>query len=85
MWRRLSFKTDADRVLSLAAAPTFAAMALLTVVSDSNTSGVLCATAHAASPWTGMAAMYLLMTAFHSAPWLRRVANRRLDPARRRP
>jgi hypothetical protein len=59
----------ADRLLSLAAAPTFAIMALLTQIQDGGTSWMLCSAD--ASPWTGMVPMYLLMSAFHSTPWLR--------------
>jgi hypothetical protein len=56
--------------LSLAAAPTFAIMALLTGVLGAGPPDVLCSTAQDASPLSGMAPMYLLMSAFHSAPWL---------------
>jgi hypothetical protein len=59
--------------LGLAAAPTFATMALLTSVSAGPTD-ILCG---AASPLGGMTAMYLLMSAFHSAPWLNLIAGRR--------
>ena len=61
--------------LCLAAAPSFAAMALLTGVFG-GTPDVLC-TAQGASPLSGMAAMYLLMSAFHSAPWLKLISRRR--------
>jgi hypothetical protein len=61
--------------LSLAAAPTFAIMALLTGLLDTGMPDVLCATAHSASPLTGMVPMYLLMSAFHSAPWLRLISH----------
>jgi hypothetical protein len=63
-------------LLSLAAAPTFAIMALLTGIQDGGMSGMLCSAAHGASPLSGMAPMYLLMSAFHSAPWLKLVAGR---------
>jgi hypothetical protein len=59
--------------LSLAAAPTFAMMALLTGVLG----GDLPCSAAPASPLSGMVAMYLLMSAFHSSPWLRLIARRR--------
>ena len=68
-------KTDADRLLSLAAAPTFATMALLTGIQGDSMPGMLCLAAHGASPLAGMVPMYLLMSGFHSAPWLRLIAN----------
>ena len=67
-------RTAADW-LSLAAAPTFALMALLTALGGP--SDMLCSAAHEASPLHGMALMYLLMSAFHSAAWLRLIASRR--------
>jgi hypothetical protein len=63
--------------LVLAAAPTFAVMALLTVLFGSDASGALCSPAHHAAPLTGMAPMYVLMSAFHAAPWLRLISRRR--------
>jgi hypothetical protein len=63
--------------LSLAAAPTFAIMALLTVVLGGGPLDMLCSAAQDASPLTGMVPMYLLMSAFHSAPWLKLIASRR--------
>jgi hypothetical protein len=66
--------------LCLAAAPTFALMALLTGIGEGGPVGGLCAAAHEASPFSGMVPMYLLMSAFHAAPWLKLIA-RRLGPA----
>jgi hypothetical protein len=63
--------------LCLAAAPTFAIMALLTCVLGGGPLDMLCSAARNAFPLSGMAPMYLLMSAFHSAPWLRLLANRR--------
>jgi hypothetical protein len=63
--------------LSLAAAPTFAMMALLTGVLGGGPLDALCAAAPDASPLTGMVAMYLLMSAFHLAPWLKLISSRR--------
>jgi hypothetical protein len=63
------------RWLSLAAAPTFAIMALLTAVAGSGPLDSLCSAA-TASPMGGMVPMYLLMSAFHSAPWLKLIAGR---------
>ena len=56
--------------LSLTAAPTFAMMALLTGVFGGGAPDMLCSAMHA-SPLGGMVPMYLLMSAFHLAPWLR--------------
>jgi hypothetical protein len=69
--------------LSLAAAPTFATMALLTAVFAGGAPDWLCATAREGSPLSGMVPMYLLMSAFHSAPWLKLLASRRGDMLRR--
>jgi hypothetical protein len=63
--------------LGLAAAPTFAIMALLTGVLGGGPSDLLCAAANGASPLGGMVPMYVLMSAFHAAPWLRLVSGRR--------
>jgi hypothetical protein len=62
--------------LRLAAAPTFAVMALLTVVFDSGLPNALCSAA-GGSGLSGMAPMYLLMGVFHSAPWLKLISRRR--------
>jgi hypothetical protein len=67
-------KANADRWLSLAAAPTFALMALLSATSGGGALEDFCSSA-GASPLGGMIPMYLLMSAFHSAPWLRLVAT----------
>jgi len=67
--------------LSLAAAPTFAVMALLTGVFGGGPMDLLCAAAQDASPLSGMAPMYVLMSAFHLTPWLRLITSL---PARRR-
>ncbi len=62
--------------LHLAAAPTFAIMALLTGIHDGGAADMLCSAAHA-SPLGGMVPMYLLMSAFHSAPWVKLILSRR--------
>jgi len=60
--------------LYLAAAPTFALMALLTGILGGGSPDVLCSSA---SPLSGMLPMYLLMSAFHLAPWLKLISSRR--------
>ena len=67
----------AVRWLGLAAAPTFAIMALLTGVLGGGAPDVLCSAVHDASVLGGMVPMYLLMSAFHSAPWLKLISRRR--------
>ena len=62
--------------LRLAAAPTFAGMALLTVVLDSGLPNALCSAAGSLWPG-GMAPMYVLMGVFHSSPWLKLLSRRR--------
>jgi hypothetical protein len=62
--------------LGLAAAPTFAIMALLTGVGG-GPADMLCSAVHEASPLSGMVPMYLLMSAFHSAPWLKLISGGR--------
>src|SRR5260370_14460409 len=76
--------------LCLAAAPTFAVMALLTGVQSSGQPDTFCSAMHDASPLGGMVPMYVLMAAFHLAPWLklfstRRSGARRPDPPLAKP
>ena len=73
----------AARGLSLAAAPTFAVMALLNGVLGGGIPDVLCSAGQGASPLSGMALMYLLMSAFHLAPWLKLISSGRPAAARR--
>jgi hypothetical protein len=62
--------------LSLAAAPTFAVMALLTAILGGGPLDMLCSAAPDASPLTGMIPMYVLMSAFHAAPWMKLISSR---------
>ena len=62
--------------LHLAAAPTFAVMALLTEGYGGGPLDALCS-GSSASPLDGMTIMYALMSAFHMPPWLRLIATRR--------
>ncbi|AJD40173.1 hypothetical protein C9413_20170 [Rhizobium sp. SEMIA 4085] len=66
--------------LSLAAAPTFAVMAVLTSVSGGT--DMICSAASHTSPLTGMVPMYVLMSAFHLAPWLKLLSSRRSGTCR---
>ena len=60
-------------VLALAASPAFALMAIVTGVFGGG-AVPMCPMA-GASPLNGMALMYLLMSVFHAAPWLKVVAR----------
>jgi hypothetical protein len=68
--------------LRFAAAPTFAIMALLTGILGGGPQDMLCSIPQHASPLSGMGWMYMLMSAFHSAPWLKLISSR-LSGARR--
>lgn len=63
--------------LHLAAAPTFALMALVAVL-DASPMAMMCASGDP-DWWSpgGMAPMYLLMAAFHLGPWLERLPVKR--------
>jgi hypothetical protein len=65
--------------LCLAATPTFAIMALMTGVFGGGPMDILCSAGHR-SPLSGMVPMYVLMSAFHSAPWLKLISSRRRVP-----
>ena len=60
--------------LYLAATPTFAIMALLSSMSTES-ADMMCSTAHGAWQLGGMVPMYALMSAFHSAPWLKLISR----------
>ncbi len=62
--------------LGLAAAPTFAFMALWTGL-FSGQADMLCMAMQGSSPMSGMTVMYLLMSLFHAAPWLRLISSQR--------
>jgi hypothetical protein len=65
--------------LHLATAPVFAVMALLTGVLGGR--DAICSVA-GASPLGGMVPMYLLMSALHSAPWLKLISRWRSGTCR---
>jgi hypothetical protein len=61
--------------ICLAATPAFAVMALVTGVG-----GGMPGMPDMGSPLNGMAAMYVLMSVFHSTPWLKLISSRRNAP-----
>ena len=61
--------------LHFAAAPTFAIMALSTVVHVRGQPNALCSAAGGLWPG-GMAPMYSLMALFHVTPWLKLISRR---------
>jgi len=52
-------------------------MALLTAVVGGGPLDMICSGGQDAPLLAGMVPMYVLMSAFHSAPWLRLIAGRR--------
>ena len=60
--------------LKLAAAPAFAAMAMLQAASAAGPADPFCAASHGASALGGMVPMYVLMSAIHGGPWIRLIA-----------
>ena len=60
--------------LCLAAAPTFAIMALLEAVTAG--ADMICSGVRDAFPFDDMVTMYLIMSAFHLPPWLRLISGR---------
>ncbi len=61
--------------LCLAAAPTFAFMALSTVMAG-GPNDMLCEASRTPWPMTDMTWMYVLMGAFHASPWLKLIGRR---------
>jgi hypothetical protein len=50
-------------------------MALITCVSSESQPDMLCSAMHGGSVLSGMVPMYLLMSLFHSAPWLKLISR----------
>jgi len=70
--------------LGLMASPISATMAVLTSMPGGGPAEAFCSSVHA-SPLGGMTTMYLLMGAFHVAPWIRLVRTRFGDGPRFQP
>jgi hypothetical protein len=75
-WPRNHVALGAAGWLGLAAAPTFAVMALLTFVPRGG-ADTMCSVAQGASLLSGMVTMYVLMSVFHVVPWLKLISRRR--------
>ncbi len=67
--------SGASSWLTLAAAPTFAMMALTTGFFSGGPGYMLCSTGPAPH-LSGMVPMYVLMGAFHLPPWLKLISRR---------
>jgi len=65
----------AATALHFAATPTFAVMALLAGLWGHGAPTVLCSPVPGGSSLMGMTSMYLLMSVFHAAPWLKLVSG----------
>jgi hypothetical protein len=74
--RRNAAALGAADWLSLAAAPSFAILALLTGVLDGRAPDMLCLSVHA-SLLGGMVPMYVAMSVFHLTPWLKLISRER--------
>lgn len=72
--------SDGAGWLSLAASPTFALMAGITVIGSP--SMTMCSAAPSWGAVNDMALMYLLMSLFHLPPWLRLLSPRFAAPHR---
>ena len=66
--------------LSLAAAPAFAIIALLAAAHGGGPADILCSATHEGLPLSGMTLMYVLMSIFHSAPWLKPISRQTKRP-----
>lgn len=71
--------------LSLAAAPMFAIMAMLTATDDGGPAGRLCGAVDRHLSPGGMTLMYVLMSIIHSAAWLKLISRRKAGRRRRGP
>lgn len=65
------------RLLALAAAPTFAIMAVSTGFFGDSMPDTVCSATPPGLPLNGMVIMYALMSVFHASPWLAMLSRRR--------
>ena len=65
----------APGLLSLVAAPTFAFMAAFTCIVDGGAHETMWSAVSHAPALNGMVPMYVLMSAFHCAPWLKLISR----------
>jgi len=72
----LRFVRGASGWLGLAAAPSFALMALISGMWGRAGPDMLCSAMPGESVLGGMIPMYLLMSVFHAAPWLKLISGR---------
>lgn len=75
MGRRSRAAPKAAACLGLAAAPTFAVMAVLSCLPGGATA-MMSPAPHGVLPLSGMVPMYVLMSIFHSSPWLKLISRR---------
>jgi hypothetical protein len=73
-WLAAAMLGFADR-LRLAAAPTYAFMAVFTGIFGETPKGMVCMAMQHTSPLSGMVSMYMLMSVFHAVPWLKLIAR----------
>ena len=84
--RGASVETPTDNATSftawlcLAAAPTFAIMAIVAITSSG--ADMVCSAMHDGFPVDGMTTMYLLMCVFHLPPWLRLMSGSMIESGR---
>lgn len=74
-WRVAAALGLADR-LRLAAAPSYAFMAVFAGVFGESPKDMVCMTVQHTSPLSGIVSMYVLMSVLHAVPWLKLIARR---------
>jgi len=74
-WHVVAALGLADR-LRLAAAPTYAFMAVVTGIFGESPKDMVRMAVHHTPPMSGMVSMYALMSVLHAVPWLKLIARR---------